>query len=1003
MTTPEFDAEYKRLNPEQRKAVDAIEGPVMVIAGPGTGKTQTLTLRIANILKETDTAPENILALTFTESGAHSMRKRLVDIIGSRAYKIPITTFHGFCNEIIGRYPDQFPRIIGGTVAAETDQIHSIEEILESGGYKTLRPFGDPSYYVRAILTAVHHLKREGISPETFKKLVAAEEAQFAAIDDLYYTTGAHKGKMKGKYKDIEKYIEKNKELAAAYSEYQTKLEEAHLYDYEDMIMEVVRAMENDGEFLLMLQEEYQYILADEHQDTNNAQNRVLELLASFYERPNLFIVGDEKQAIFRFQGASLANFLYFKEKYPSVLLITLEKNYRSTQSILDSAHSVIDKNQIVDPSLRARLQAQAQGKGDRIHVYPFARSGDEEQFLVHNIEKKIQEGVPAHEIAVLYRDNKDAFPIARAFEKAGVPFVIESDTDLISDEDIARLLLLLRAVNELGNEALLAEVLYIEFLNIEPLDIYKVVAHAHKEHTELFDVIRSREALGRAGVSNADTLYEFYKKLSSWATVAKNKSLLDLLDVVIRESGFLEFIMAASGSVGRMAKLESFIDYAKRVAEGRTDYKLSDLIDHLNILAQYNVRVKNSDVPQQEGVRLMTAHRSKGLEFDYVYITRTQDKKWGGRRKRSNFKFTLTDIALSFEGDDEDERRLFYVAITRARKGIAITYAEEGIDGKHQLPSQFIEEIDPPLVEITDTKDFETQTSAEILSSPEKRITAPNITDKEYLRERFIEQGLSVTALNNYLTCPWQFFYNNLIRVPSVPGKFQLFGIAVHRVLKEFFDDLKKGKDRGKPFLTKRITELLKKQPLTSVDLEELIQKGVRALSGYYDTYRGTWNSNVLTELHVDGVTISVEDADGSAIELPLKGQLDKIEITEAGPVAVVDYKTGKPKTRNQVEGKTKTSDGGYKRQLVFYKLLLDTYEDGKYDMQLGAIDFVEPDEKGRYHKEQFDVTPDEVAELRELVAQTAHEILTLSFWDKTCGKTDCPYCALRLIGAHR
>ena len=316
-----------------------------MVAGPGTGKTQILTLRIANILRKTDTSANSILALTFTESGVYSMRKRLVEMIGSDGYRVNIYTFHGFCNEVIKKHPDEFPRIIGATNIIEVDKVLLLKDIiLHTKGIDTLRPFGDNFFYVKHVRGHISDLKRENITPKDFKKLIQKQEKDFKFLDDLYHEKGKYKGEMKGKYKDLEKKIKKNKELLLVYEAYEKKLEKQRHYDFEDMILEVIRALRKNKDLLLKLQEEFQYLLADEHQDANNAQNELLELLASFHDEPNIFVVGDEKQAIFRFQGASLENFLYFRRFYPNAALIQLKENYRSTQDILDSAHSLISQ-----------------------------------------------------------------------------------------------------------------------------------------------------------------------------------------------------------------------------------------------------------------------------------------------------------------------------------------------------------------------------------------------------------------------------------------------------------------------------------------------------------------------------------------------------------------------------------------------------------------------------------------------------------------------------------
>jgi len=1002
MITPKFSELYKKLNPKQKEAVDTIDGPVMVVAGPGTGKTQILTLRIANILLKTDTPADALLALTFTESGAHAMRKRLVEIIGTPAYKVHIHTFHGFCNEIIKKYPEEFPRIISSVSITEIDQIRIVEEIINANQFEYLKPYGDSYYYVRPILGSIRDLKREGVSPQDFKNELKKQHKELQSQPDLVHEKGAHKGKMKGEYKDIEKKLLKNEELSFVYEHYQAALQSKKLYDYEDMILEVVKVLTENADFLLMLQEQYQYILADEHQDTNNAQNKILELLANFHQSPNLFIVGDEKQAIFRFQGASLDNFLYFKNLYPDVRLINLEDNYRSTQHILDSAHAVImntggESGKGDTKDLRIPLRSNVPHPSQKIDVYSFTKPDFEYMFLADDIKKKLAEGVEPQEIAVLYRDNKDVEGIARFFEKTDIPFVVESDQDILKSGIISKLILLIRTVATFGDGHMLARALHIDFLGLSPLDVYKVLAYASKSRLNMYDVLKSHEKLTLAEVEDVESFVVFFNKLTAWSVLSKNAHFLNFLDALINESGFLPHILKAPGSLENLHKLDVFFNEVRTLSESNKEYMIEQFISYLDVLNQYGLLVRKSGQSIQKGVRLMTAHKSKGLEFDYVYITGCFDGHWGNRSSRNTFSVSFRGIkSLGDKGNNDDERRLFFVALTRGRKHVVLTYSRESVQGKSQLPSQFISEIKSELVELCDVSHYEAAfvKNGEVKYAPKKQFGA-DVSDRDYLNHLFLEQGLSVTALNNYLECPWKYFYNNLVRIPRPQEKAALFGTAVHAALRSFFTAYKEDRPATKEFLLSLFEAELSKQPLGKIDFEESLEKGHTALSGYFDTYRGTWNKNILLEFNIKGV-----DLPHDGVNYLLKGNLDKVEIINAdGNVNVVDYKTGKPKSRNDIEGKTASSDGNYKRQLVFYKLILDKAYEGKYRMTSGEIDFVEPAENGKYRKEKFDITDLEVVELGDVVKRVCAEIYNLSFWDSRCGEKDCEYCKLREV----
>jgi DNA helicase-2/ATP-dependent DNA helicase PcrA len=987
-----FQKAYTGLNIEQKRAVDAIEGPVMVIAGPGTGKTSILTLRIANILEKTDTDPGSILALTFTESGVHSMRKKLVAIIGAAAYRVNIFTFHGFCNEIIQTYPEYVPRIIGGATITEIDQIRILEKILEKESFRILKPFGNIFYYLRPALSAIRALKRENISPTDFAESIVKQEKAFADIPDLHHEKGRYKGQMKGMYKDVEKKIEKNKELLRIFEAYEKALLKQHFYDYEDMIVETIKALEANPELLLILQEEYQYILADEHQDANNAQNRILELLSGFHENPNLFIVGDEKQAIYRFQGASLENFLYFKKKYPDALVINLTNNYRSTQIILDAAQSLIVKGVVADPTLRVPLKATAQYEEKHLELFEFEREEDEAEFIAEKVMALTTKGespVPPYDIAVLFRDNKDARILSRAFEVKGLPYTVYSDSNLLEDQEIQKLLALLRVAVNFGDDVALSRVLFFHFLSLPHLDVFKVFKKARDEKISLFDIMRNETVLSELKLENPETFRTLYDRMHKWSMVAHNQSLSESFEYIVRESGFLASLLSKPGSLEKIQKLDSLFGEVKALVESHRTYKLADFIEYLDTITTHQARITQSSRQSFEhATALMTAHRSKGLEFDHVFIFGAVDGRWGNKRSPEHFTLPIQGKGLLTMDASEDERRLFYVALTRAKKSVTISYAKQTAEGKERLRSQFVEEIDGTFLKEYQT---ESRTNPRIMEDSQG-YPGVDLKDKEYLQKLFLEQGLNVTAINNFLTCPWRYFFENLVRIPRLPEKHQQYGIAMHAALRDLFGVYRKGEKPTKKLLLQSFEQSLQRQPLSQGDYVESLKRGREALSGYFDAWHKNFHSSVLTEVSIAGVFLPFKDD----LRILLRGQLDKLEMLEGNRVQVVDYKTGKPKSRNAILGETKSSEGNIKRQLDFYRLLLDLYDEGKYKMVSGLIDFLEPNEKGDYRREVFTVTDEDKENILQLVREVAEKIYNVSFWDERC-EEDCQYCALR------
>lgn len=951
MDISKFKKELTSLNPEQRQAVETIDGPVMVIAGPGTGKTQILTLRIANILNKTDTNPENILALTFTESATANMRRRLTSLIGTPSYYINIHTFHGFCNKIIQDYPENFPKIIGSNNANQVDQIQIVRKIIDENNFKNLKPFGNKYYYVTEILKNIRQLKSEGINPLEFKNITSKINTE-----------------------DIkeEKNTERLKELSLVYKKYQDELSKKKLYDFEDMILETIDSLKKNKDFLLDLQEKYQYILVDEHQDTNGAQNKALELLTSYDTNPNLFVVGDEKQAIYRFQGASLENFLYFKEKFKKAKLVELKQNYRSTQKILDASHSLIEKNQTILAAVQ--LKANQKTTGSNIKVISFESPESEYLFITQKIKELLKQKVEAHKIAILYRENKDAFSLSDFLTKQNITHGVESDENILEDIDIKKLNILFKAIENFPSLEFLAPALHLDFLNINPL--------------ETFQTIESKNPNSSPTVSN------LFKKIGEWKKYSHNNIFVKFFEKVINESGYLKNLLAGQNYNDKLNKLHTLFSEVKKINFANHNFSLPDYINHLEILKEHNlpIQIKTKTLP--ENIRLMTAHRAKGLEFDYVFIIGAYNGHWGNKRNMSHIKLPIkTSFDASKIEKNEDERRLFYMAITRAKKEAFITYSTTSFDGKEQVPSQFINEINPSLKEeIVAKPNSEIKKIVLVSTSNNEK---PKINEKSFVIDLFLHRGFSPTSLNNYLDCPWNFFYNNLLRIPKAQANYLIYGNAKHKALQLFFDEREKNKKITYKFIIEKFIEDLRNYPLMPKDHEALLKKGIESLTAYYNFYKDSLPQKTVNELNIKGVSLNL-----GKHEIKLSGKLDRLELKPNSPaVTVVDYKTGAAKSRNEILGNTKNADGNYFRQLVFYKLLLDSLPNKKYNMMAGAIDFTEPDDKNRFKREVFEISNEHTKELKETIVKCTDEILNLKFWNKFCGEKDCEYCELRKL----
>ncbi len=989
--TEAFDKAYRRLNPEQKEAVDRVEGPVMVIAGPGTGKTEVLTLRIANIILKTGIPPEAILAITFTESGVHSMKKRLAEITGPMAYRVNLSTFHGFANSIIQDYPEYFPEIIGGVGITEIEQIKILREIIDGTDLKNLKTKNNPYYYLDKIKKVIDDLKRENVDPENFQRIIAEEKMIFESDPEMKNS----EGKTKTKYLDAEKQIKKNSDLSVIYAKYEKNLRKERYYDYNDMIMKTAEALEKNSELLSILQEKYQYLLVDEHQDTNQAQNKILELLSSFYDNPNLFVVGDVKQAIFRFQGASLENFLYFKERYRGVKLIKLISNYRSTQTILDAAYDLAERDE--------KLEAKSSRRESPVKICEFEDRDEENYFIAKKTEELIKDGEKPEDIAVIFRENKDAHPIAEMMDKIGILSSIESDENALNDPDIMRLKKILEAVKNLGDEEKLFDALHSSFIDIPPLDIYKLSVFINEEKKKggrlnAYDVIKSETLMDSAQIGKKEVFLKFYDDLSHWSSSSKKDDALEVLSDIIRESGFLEKILVSPEGQIKLEKLHALFNHLRSLIQIHRGYNLENFIEYLDLIEEHGLKIKTSAETAIPGrVRLMTAHRAKGLEFNEVFIVNAVEGKWSSKRKPEQIKLPAKIFKLDAEikndlnsRKQEEELNVFYVALTRAKKEVFITYAKTKENGESELPAEFIGKISPELTQSIDSQKYREEFKSNIgilwSKNPNKN---PPLEEKQYLNELFKKQSFSVTSLNNYLKCPWQYFYRNLVRIPEAPEPSAMYGNAVHFALRNYFEYIRRGEKENLEYLVQKFETGLLREPLKENDYRNLLERGTKSLSGYYKKYSGTWNKDVILEKSINDVEIN---------GVNLTGKLDKIEIIDGTrKVNVVDYKTGTVKSENEIRGLTKSSDGNYLRQLTFYKLLLDRHAGEKFNMVSGTIDFIEPNESGAYKKYSFEITKEDTEKLADKIKEVSEEIMNLDFWDKTCGDKKCQYCALR------
>jgi len=816
--------------------------------------------------------------------------------------------------------------------------------------------------------------------------LIAEQEKALLEIEQ-FHIKGAHKGKERGEYKDAQKSIEKNNALLQVYRLYEVSLRDRRLYDFDDMIVETVNALSQNEDMLRDLQERFQYILADEHQDVNGSQNRILELLANYHESPNIFVVGDEKQAIFRFQGASLENFLYFETHFKGTTVISLTENYRSGQEILDASHDLVAVEDGPLSKLRVPLTA-ALAKESSVTVREFTHQAIEDMWLVDVVQAAITAGTAPEDIAVIVRSNREVEDISAALRAAGITAAASAESDILHHPITHTIEQLLRAVSTSDEKALFT-VLHGSYWGASPTDIAKVCAAQNYTH-KLSQIIVSPELLTAAGVSDPDSILRIAQVLQQARDKNGIESPHQILAQLLDESGLKDYVLQTDPH-GSARIIRRLYDEVEELVKRDKKVLLPQITEVLAQRRSYNLSLSAPFVSTDtNAVQVMTAHKSKGLEFKVVIAPHLIDSVWGGKPRRKLFKIH-NPIPVEADAAD-DEKRLLYVLMTRAKQALYLSSSELNADGKPLSVSRLLSDIDESLLEQMST-DEQTKVFAPLATIA--TALPVNTIDPDFIAELFKVRGFSATSLNNYLRSPWEYYFKNLLRVPQTQPVHLLFGTAVHAVLQRA--TAAHTKTNTVPSDQQLITWLehsLAAMPLNTAEYTQLHAKGLEIILPYVTNVMATLPSKTEEEF-----SISVELQTGNELvpSIPLKGNLDRLDFDAKGNLQqVVDYKTGKPKSRNVIEGNTQSSDGSYKRQLVFYALLLELYDDERYQCRTGVLSFVESASTGTLKEEVFVVTKEEVEALKAEIIEAAVAITNGSWLTQSCEPAECDYCHL-------
>lgn len=1089
-----FEGRYKQLNEKQRQAVDCIDGPVMVIAGPGTGKTELLSMRIANILKQTDILPDNILCLTFTENGAKNMRERLNGLIGQSAYRIHVSTYHGFGAEMIRRFPEYFLETRMQEPVDDLGRHQLLTDIVERMSY--LNPLKQTRHHLGDLISTISEVKRALLTSNNLRTIAESNTAFIAGInkdiskifDDFvrmpssidkalpYFekthqlikqhpaiientkmmslsslaldklataleaaqtsrkTTALTEWKNEWLIKNAANQFilsgelenKRIKALANVIDDYQQALEKRGLYDFDDMILRSIASLEKNDDLKYTLQEQYQFLLLDEFQDTNAVQLRLVELLTDnpVHEgRPNVLAVGDDDQAIYAFQGAQYSNMLDFYKMYNDVAVINLQENYRSHPDILTTAQNIATQ-------INERLHHQFNGLTKQLnsankqlpknaHITRNEFKSDIAQYawVANEINVLIQKGVQPKEIAVLAPKHRQLEPIVPYLNNLGVPVSYERRENILEVQVIKQIITISRLVLAVKNgqhqlaNALWPEVLSYEFWKISTSTVWQLAWQVTDSDDDSYTW--NKAVLDETSCRQVGLL------VLSLASRVESESLESMLDWIIGtqvlathdektasvRSPLREHYTGSEVMKNNPQLFYETLSHLKVLRERLRDFQrahdkaltLKDLIIFVDMYHDAGQQIINTSPYNQDkdAIQVMTVFKAKGLEYQHVFLVSCNDDVWGSSSRGNNNKLTLPAnlMPIRHAGATDDERlRILFVALTRAKFGLHLTSFTHTYSGKATKRLSYLNEQEQDdglyyshvLPQGTATVYANDHKAPEISSLDldwhVRHTDALTLTKlRSLLEERLQSYMLSPTHLNSFTSTdhagPEVFFFRTILRFPEAPTIASTFGNAMHDTM-EWIQHTVDARQSVPP-IAKVITAFqgfLKARKLPADQESIELERGEKALRTYLSARSSIFKPGDKAEQNFasEGVFIG---------EAHLCGKIDRLEINrQTKEITVVDYKTGKPFDRWKADAKLHR----YKQQLYFYKLLIEnTRTYSGYSIKNARLEFLEPDDNDRIMQLELTFNQKELERTKHLISTVWRLIQDLHFPD--------------------
>lgn len=883
------------LNNEQQEAVTHTKGPLLIIAGAGTGKTTVVTRRIAHLIESGLARPEEILALTFTEKAAGEMEERVEQLLPMGFFDLWISTFHAFGERILTDHALDIGLPNDFQLLSDTEQMLMLREHIEDFDLDYYRPKGNPTKFVQALISHFSRLKDEDITPQEY--LAYAEKLQLDT--DAEFTTS--KGNLSDEDKAKADEAQRVMEVAKAYKQYQDLLRSKSALDFGDLIVETIHLFKERPNLLELYRNQFKYILVDEFQDTNFAQYDLIKLLAS--PQNNLTVVADDDQSIYSFRGASMSNILIFKNDFPKSREVSLVQNYRSRQGILDLAYEFIQHNNPnrLEETLKIekKLQSNKEGEATIEHLHSQSLEGEAKMTVDKIIALKENDTELAwSDFAILVRANDQAQTFIPYLERAQIPYQFLASQGLFAKPIILDLIAFLRLLDNYHESRAMYRILCYPMLGLSPDDVITIIQHANKHTQSLFETCKDIRTVTKLQEETYEHIETFLSLMEKLSYEARSRSAGEIILQFLEQSGYLQWATSQEEKLAAesVLYLNQFYKYVESFEKAHQDTNIHLFVKELSMMIESGERGRlQPDFDEgPDSVKILTVHASKGLEFEHVFVVNLVDRRFPSTGRKEPIPIpdeVVKDMVPEGDWHLEEERRLFYVAATRAKSGLYLTSGEDYGGARKKKPSRFLVE--------SGFEQTKPEPTGEVLFG-----NTPVVAKKQAQTElKHLPKSFSFTQLKAFETCPWQYRFAFLLKVPT-PGRPSFsFGKTIHNTLYEFFRRMKESHDlqQGDLFSaaeetapdSRSLEELLEiyeskwiaEWYTSKKQREEYYEKGKDALKAFYELHKDNWPKAVLLE---KGFNINIGD-------YAIKGAVDRVDELESGNIEILDYKTGK------------------------------------------------------------------------------------------------------------